>query len=53
MGTHNICFHKKLDKDYTGGNLKTTELLGSEVIGVCAVIRLNTILVDGGEYFDL
>ena len=37
MSTHNICLYKKVDKKYTGCNLKTTEL------GVCAVIRSNTV----------
>ena len=27
MGTHNICFHKEVDKKYTGCHLKTMELL--------------------------
>ena len=43
MSTHNICLYKKVDKKYTGCNLKTTELLDCELIGVCAVIRLNTV----------
>ena len=43
MGTHNICHYKKVDKKYTGYNLKTTELLDCARIGVCAVIRLNTV----------
>ena len=43
MGTHNICLKKEVDKKYTGCNLKTTELLDCELIGVCAVIRLNTV----------
>ena len=40
MGTHNISSYKEVDKKYTGYNLKTMELL----IGVCAVIRSNTVL---------
>ena len=43
MGTHNICFYKEVDKKYTGVNLKTTELLDCTRIGVCAVIRSNTV----------
>ena len=41
MGTYNICLYK-VDKKYTGCNLKTTELLHYALIGVCAVIRSNT-----------
>ena len=44
MDTHNICLYK-VDKKYTGCNLKTTELLDCALIGVCAVIRLNTVLL--------
>ena len=43
MGTHNICFYKEVDKMYTGCNLKTTELLDCALMGVCAVIRSNTV----------
>ena len=43
MGTHNICLYKEVGKNYTDCNLKTTELLDCELIGVCAVIRLNTV----------
>ena len=43
MGTHNICLYKEVDKKYTGYNLKTMELLDSALIGVCAVIRSNTV----------
>ena len=39
MGTYNICLYKEVDKKYT--NLKTTKLLDSALIGVCAVIRSN------------
>ena len=49
MGTHNICLYKEVDKKYTGCNLKTTELLDSAPIGVCALIRSNTVL-DTEEY---
>ena len=44
MGTHNICLYKEVDKKYTGYNLKTMELLDCALIGVCAVIRSNTVL---------
>ena len=44
MGTHNICLYKEVDKNYTGCNLKTTKLLDCALIGVCVVIRLNTIV---------
>ena len=43
MGTHSICFEKEADKNYTDCNLKTTELLDYALIGVCALIRLNTV----------
>ena len=43
MGTHNICPYEEVDKNYTGCNLKTTELLEWVLIGACAVIRLNTV----------
>ena len=43
MGSHNICLYKEVDKKYPGCILKTTELLDCALIGVCAVIRLNTI----------
>ena len=44
MGTHNICLYKEVDKKYTGYNLKTMELLDCALIGVCAVIRSNTVI---------
>ena len=49
MGTHlnsvdNICLYKEVEKKDTGCNLKTAELLDCALIGVCAVIRLNTVL---------
>ena len=44
MGTHNICLYKEIDKKYTGCNTKTTELLDCALIGVCAIIRSNTVL---------
>ena len=43
MSTHNICLHKEVKKKYTGYNLKTTEFLDCALIGVCAVIRSNTV----------
>ena len=38
--THNICLYKEVDKKDTGCNLKTT----SALIGVCAIIRSNTVI---------
>ena len=43
MSIHNICLYKKVDKKYTGCNLKITELLDCALIGVCAVIGSNTV----------
>ena len=43
MGAYNICLYKEADKKYTGCNLKTIELLDCVLIGVCVVIRLNTV----------
>ena len=43
MRTHNICLYKKVNKKYTGCN-KTTEFHECALIGVCAVIRSNTVL---------
>ena len=43
MSTYNICLYKDVDKNNTGCNLKTTELLDCALIGVCAVIRSNTV----------
>ena len=40
MGTHNMHLYKK---KYTGCNLKTMELLDCALIGVCGVIRSNTV----------
>ena len=45
MGTHNICLYKEVDKNYTGCNLKTTELIDCALLGACAVIRLNTVCI--------
>ena len=44
MSTHNICLYEEVDKKYTGCNLKITELLDCALIGVCAVIRSNTVV---------
>ena len=44
MSTHNICLYKEVKKKYTGCNLKTTEFLDCALIGVCAVIRSNTVV---------
>ena len=43
MGTNNICLYKEVDQNYTGCNLKTTELLDCALIGACAVIRSNMV----------
>ena len=43
MSTHNICLYKEVKKKYSGYNLKTTEFLDCALIGVCAVIRSNTV----------
>ena len=45
MGTHNICLYKKVDKKYTGCNLKTMEFLDCVLIGTSAVIRSSTVIV--------
>ena len=44
MGSHNICLYKEVNKKYTGCILKTTELLDCALLGVCAVIRSNTVV---------
>ena len=44
MSTHNICLYKEVKKKYIGCNLKTTEFLDCALIGVCAVIRSNTVI---------
>ena len=41
--TYALCLYKEVDKKYTGYNLKTMELLDCALIGVCAVIRSNTV----------
>ena len=43
MGTHNLCLYEAVDKKYTGCILKTMESLDCALIGVCAVIRSNTV----------
>ena len=43
MGNHNICLYK-VDKKYTGCNLKTMALINCGLLGVCAVIRSNTVV---------
>ena len=43
MGTHNVCLYKEVDKKYIACNLKTMELLDCLLIGVCVVIRSNTV----------
>ena len=40
VGTHLNCIERK---KYTGCNLKTTAFLDCALIGVCAVIRSNTV----------
>ena len=44
MSTHNICLYKEVDKKYTACNLKTTKSLDCALIGVCVVIRSNTVV---------
>ena len=46
MGTHNICLYKEVDKKYTGCNLKTMELLDCVLIGVCAILRSDTVFLN-------
>ena len=53
MSTHNIFLYKEVDKKYTGYNLKTTELLHCALIGVCVVIRLNTVIWKLFETFHI
>ena len=43
MGTHSICLYKEVAKQYTSCNPKSTELFDCALIGVCAVIRSNTV----------
>ena len=44
IGTHNICLYKNINKKYSGCNLMETGLHDCALIGVCAVIRSNTVL---------
>ena len=53
MRTHNICLYKKVNKMYTGCNLKTTEFHECALIGVCAVIRSNMVRKINSEYYLL
>ena len=46
MSTYNICLHIEVKKKYTGYNLNSTEFLDCALIGVCAVIRSNTVDLD-------
>ena len=46
MGTHNICFYhayQEVGEKYTGCNLKTKKFFDCALIGLCVVIRSNTI----------
>ena len=45
MSTDNICLCKVVERKYTCCNPKTTELLNCALIGVCAVIRSNTVYI--------
>ena len=45
MSTHNICLYEEVDKKYTGCNLKTSEFPDCALIGICAVIRSNTVFL--------
>ena len=44
QGTHNLCLYK-VDKKYTGCNLKTAILLDYMLLGVYAVIRSNMVFI--------
>ena len=52
IGTHNICLYKVADIKYSDCNLKTKELLDSALIGVCTVIRSNTVLIKDHHKID-
>ena len=52
MGTHNICLYKEVNKEYTGCNLNTVELLDCALTGLCAVIRSNTVYSHGWIQLD-
>ena len=43
MSTHNISLYKEVNKRYTDCHLKTTKFLDCALIGVCVVIRSNTV----------
>ena len=43
MGTNKIHLYKEVDKNYTGCNLKTMELLDCALTGVRVVIRSNMV----------
>ena len=45
MSIHNIRLYKEVKKKYTGCNLKTTEFLYCALIGVCVVIKWNTVVL--------
>ena len=45
MKTHSICLYIEEGKRYTGCNLTTTEWFECAIIGVCAVIRSNTVVL--------
>ena len=45
MSTHNICLYKEVKKKYIDCNLKTMEFLDCGLIGVCVVIRSNTVSI--------
>ena len=49
MGTHSICLNK-VAKNYTGCNLKTTELLECALIGICVVIKYGMLDFSLGRY---
>ena len=53
MSTHKICLYKEVDKKYTGCNLKTTKLLDCALIGVCVVIRSNTVIYKKEQHNSL
>ena len=44
MSTHNTSLYKEVNKRYTDCHLKTTKFLDCALIGVCVVIRLNTVI---------
>ena len=53
MGTHSICLYKEVAKQYTSCNPKSTELLDGALIGVCAVIRSNTVFDNLGSELEM